>query len=86
MSFGGGTPGHLVIWAGDFNQTLSGKNYGGSNVKRDALFDALDGVGLVAWNAAAASAHEGMHAIDLICGPREITVLGQGRIDRCATA
>ena len=21
-----------------------------------------------------------MHAIDLICGPREITILGQGRI------
>jgi endonuclease/exonuclease/phosphatase family metal-dependent hydrolase len=74
-------PEHIVIWAGDFNQTISGPNYGGSNVKRDALLRALDELGLVGWNAAAANAKDGMHAIDLICGPREVTVARQGRID-----
>jgi hypothetical protein len=74
-------PSHLVIWAGDFNQTVSGRNYGGSVVKREALQHALDELGLVAWNAAAAGADEDMHAIDLICGPRETSLSRQGRID-----
>lgn len=38
-------------------------------------------LGLVAWNGVAAHATPGMHAIDLICGPREITVREQGRLD-----
>jgi hypothetical protein len=72
---------HVIIWAGDFNQTVSGRNFGGSVTKREALLAALDGLGLVAWNAAAANADEGMYAIDLICGPGERTTRRQGRID-----
>lgn len=72
---------HVLIWAGDFNQTLSGPNHGGSAAKREAFLGALDQLGLVAWNADAASADEGMHAIDLICGPRGIEIREQGRID-----
>jgi hypothetical protein len=74
-------PEHVAIWAADFNQTVAGPNYGGSKVKREALVRALDDLGLLAWNATAANAKDGMHAIDLICGPRDITMARQGRID-----
>lgn len=74
-------PGHAVIWAGDFNQHVHGPDRGGSRAKRAALEGALVRLGLVAWNGAAAHAESGMHAIDLICGPREIDVRVQGRID-----
>ena len=74
-------PKHVVIWAGDFNQTLSGRNQGGSAAKREALLRAIDKLGLKAWNAGAAHAADGLHAIDLICGPREVAINRQGRID-----
>jgi endonuclease/exonuclease/phosphatase family metal-dependent hydrolase len=74
-------PGHAVIWAGDFNQHVHGPDRGGSRAKREALEAALVRLGLVAWNGAAAHAQPGMHAIDLICGPREIEIRAQGRID-----
>jgi endonuclease/exonuclease/phosphatase family metal-dependent hydrolase len=74
-------PSQVVIWAGDFNQTISGPNHGGSATKREALLRALDELGLVAWNASAAHAVERMHAIDLICGPREISIARQGRME-----
>jgi endonuclease/exonuclease/phosphatase family metal-dependent hydrolase len=73
-------PDHVLVWAGDFNQTLAGPNHGGSAARREALQRALDELGLVAWNAAA-DGTDGLHAIDLICGPREITIARQGRID-----
>jgi endonuclease/exonuclease/phosphatase family metal-dependent hydrolase len=73
-------PDHVVIWAGDFNQALSGPNHGGSVAKREALQSALDELGLVAWNAEA-DGSDGLRAIDLICGPRGITLVEQGRID-----
>lgn len=74
-------PNHIVIWAGDFNQHVSGPNHGGSLAKREALVEALDNLALVAWNGAAAHANSGLCAIDLICGPRELDVREQGRID-----
>lgn len=74
-------PDHAIIWAGDFNQTVSGRNFGGSATRREALLGALDRLGLVAWNGAAANVDEGMRAIDLICGPCERTIGRQGRID-----
>lgn len=76
-----GHPQHAVIWAGDFNQHVHGPDRGGSRAKREALEAALVRLGLVAWNGAAAHAKPGMHAIDLICGPPEIDVRAQGRID-----
>lgn len=69
-----------MIWAGDFNQHVSGPNHGGSAAKREALVRALEGLGLVAWNREAAHDAEGLRAIDLICGPRELPVRAQGRI------
>jgi endonuclease/exonuclease/phosphatase family metal-dependent hydrolase len=60
---------HTLIWAGDFNQTLSGPNYGGSNEGRKLLAEALAELNLVAWNHESAHAKPPMHAIDLICGP-----------------
>lgn len=74
-------PEHHLIWAGDFNQHTSGPQAGGSKAKREALVGALDALGLVAWNGDAAHASSGLHAIDLICGPRELDVVRQGRID-----
>jgi len=74
-------PDHTLIWAGDFNQTLSGPNYGGSNARRHLLQAALDELDLVAWNQDAAHAKPSMHAVDLICGPanrtrRKVTKFG----------
>jgi hypothetical protein len=34
----------------------------------------------MAWNASAANAVEGTDAIDLICGPREISIARRGRL------
>ena len=62
-------PDHTLIWAGDFNQTLSGPNRVGSKKGRQLLFDALAELDLVAWNKDSAHANPWLHAIDLICGP-----------------
>lgn len=69
-----------VIWAGDFNQSLVGRNSAGSAVRRAALAKSLANLGLTAWNEAAAHARRGMCAIDLICGPKEYKPIRQGRI------
>jgi hypothetical protein len=61
-------PGELVIWAGDFNQSLVGPNWTGSTAGRALLVDALRGLGLTAWNAESPHAKTGMRAIDLVCG------------------
>jgi endonuclease/exonuclease/phosphatase family metal-dependent hydrolase len=71
----------LVIWAGDFNQTLEGTTQGGSESRRSLLLAALDSLGYEAWNASAQHAISGMCSIDLLCGPRERTPVSQGRID-----
>jgi endonuclease/exonuclease/phosphatase family metal-dependent hydrolase len=73
--------GSPVIWAGDFNQTVSGPNWGGSNERRDLLLDTLKHLDMVAWNGKADHAMSGMCAVDLICGPKECVLLSQGRID-----
>jgi len=73
--------GASVVWAGDFNQSLRGPNWGGSTAGRDALCARLAELGMVAWNAEASHAREGMCAIDLMCGPADLVLLAQGRID-----
>jgi endonuclease/exonuclease/phosphatase family metal-dependent hydrolase len=73
--------GTLIVWAGDFNQSLRGPNWGGSTTGREALSRCLTELGMVAWNAGAQHARDGMCAIDLICGPADLVVLAQGRID-----
>lgn len=59
----------LVVWAGDFNQSLDGPNHGGSERGRAQLAGALGDLGFVAWNRASRHADVGMCAIDLVCGP-----------------
>lgn len=73
--------GNPIIWAGDFNQSVSGPNWGGSNDRRDLLLDTLNRLDMVAWNGKADHAMSGMCAVDLICGPKECFLLPQGRID-----
>jgi endonuclease/exonuclease/phosphatase family metal-dependent hydrolase len=73
--------GSPVIWAGDFNQTVSGPNWGGSNDRRDLLIETINSLELEPWNGKADHAMNGMCAVDLICGPKECFVLPQGRID-----
>lgn len=72
--------GSLIVWAGDFNQTLVGPNYGGSRTNRKLLREALDDLGFEAWNAGSAHAKPGMCAIDLLCGPKDHPVRGIHRI------
>ena len=63
------SPGALVLWIGDFNQTLEGPNYGGSRAARRSLHDALGSLDMTAYNSSSQHARPGMCAIDLICGP-----------------
>jgi endonuclease/exonuclease/phosphatase family metal-dependent hydrolase len=72
-----------MIWAGDFNQSLDGSNLVGSKVGRDLLGEALDHLGFDAWNRSQDHAKQGLLAIDLICGPRDLAVRSVERIDPC---
>jgi endonuclease/exonuclease/phosphatase family metal-dependent hydrolase len=71
----------VIIWAGDFNQTVGGPNYGGSRAKRDTLIQTLATLDFEAWNRKEAHARAGLQAIDLICGRRDQRPVRQGRID-----
>ena len=71
----------LIIWAGDFNQTVTGPNYGGSGAKRGKLVAALRRLGFRAWNQDEPHASPGLHAIDLICGPTALAPSNWGRIE-----
>jgi hypothetical protein len=62
-------PDHLLIWAGDFNQSLIGPNLTGSSRGRDLLSQTLADLELVAWNATASHATPPSYVVDLICGP-----------------
>jgi hypothetical protein len=55
-----------VVWAGDFNQSLAGPLAGGSQVRRQALRDALDAAKIDVWNGEAAHAQRGLCAVDLV--------------------
>lgn len=74
-------PRDLIVWAGDFNQTLTGPCRSGSLAKRQRLASALARLGFEAWNRDVAHARPGLRAIDLICGPKEVVVADTGRID-----
>lgn len=67
-------PDAVVIWAGDFNQSLVGTEYVGSKHQRVLLEEALAGLHLTAWNRDCAHRlQSGMHTIDLVCGPSDIS-------------
>jgi hypothetical protein len=67
-------PEAFVLWAGDFNQSLDGPNLTGTKSGRDLVEQALDRLGLVAWNRGSPHALAGMCAIDLFCGPASLEV------------
>ena len=70
-----------IVWAGDFNQTVTGPNRSGSHAKRRALVDALKSARLEAWNGDAAHAKDGLCAVDLICGAPSERPTRLGRIE-----
>lgn len=74
----------IIVWAGDFNQSLSGSNRGGSNDSRALLKKTLCDLDLIAWNEHMAHAIPGMKAIDLICGPAKRPVKAIDRLDPVA--
>lgn len=74
-------PDALVLWVGDFNQSLAGPNVVGSNRGRGGLNNALDDLGFEAWNANAPHACADLHTIDLICGPSAQPLHRVGRVD-----
>jgi Endonuclease-reverse transcriptase len=69
-----------VIWAGDFNQSLWGANYGGSTARRRMLLDALAELRMIPFNAALPHASAGMTTIDLICGTKSLQLESARRI------
>jgi hypothetical protein len=62
-------PDRMIIWAGDFNQSLVGRNLTGSKRAREQLSSALKRLDLVAWNSNAPHSSPDMCAVDLVCGP-----------------
>jgi hypothetical protein len=74
-------PRAVLIWAGDFNQSLDGPNLVGSRSGRLLLRGALDHLGFTAWNQSEHHANTGLSAIDLICGPRDVCITHVERID-----
>jgi hypothetical protein len=73
--------GELVVWAGDFNQTLAGPLWGGSATRRAMLAQALASIGYAAWNEDAEHARARMRAIDFICGPADWELAARGRLE-----
>jgi hypothetical protein len=69
-----------VIWAGDFNQSVTGTISGGSLARRQVLAGALDNLGMTAWNGEEQHALKGLRAVE-ICGPRDIVPVSVSRID-----
>lgn len=67
-------PQAVVMWAGDFNQSLAGPNLTGSRRGRVVLLAALDRLGMQAWNAESPHARSGLSTIDLVCGPATVPV------------
>jgi len=62
--------GHLcVFWAGDFNHPLVGPLRGFSRHARARIDEALQTLGMIAFNRTSVHAKSGVFAIDLICGP-----------------
>lgn len=59
----------VVIWAGDFNQSLEGSEAVGSRSGRHRLESTLVRLGMQAWNRCSEHAVPGLRTIDLICGP-----------------
>jgi hypothetical protein len=59
----------MIVWAGDFNQSMLGPNLTGSTSGRQQVAAAFKALNLVAWNANEPHSKPGMGAIDLICGP-----------------
>jgi len=72
--------GEPIVWAGDFNQSVTGPNWGGSTRARGGLNKCLADLGCVAWNGEADHADHDLRAIDLICGLKDQVILAQGRI------
>lgn len=73
--------GDPVIWAGDFNQSVTGPNLTGSAEGRAALTKTLAELGYSAWNGASAHAVANLCSVDLVCGPSDLKPVRQGRID-----
>jgi endonuclease/exonuclease/phosphatase family metal-dependent hydrolase len=74
-------PDMQLLWAGDFNQSLEGPNATGSRVGRTLVEACLTRLGMHAWNRNAPHAVDGLSAIDIICGPQDLSVREVLRID-----
>jgi len=60
---------HNVFWVGDFNHPLEGPLRGFSRHARTRIDEALQTLGMTAFNRTSRHAKSGLCAIDLICGP-----------------
>ncbi len=63
--------GYRLLWGGDFNQGLSGREHVGSLSGRALLKSAFDDLGLVPMTTAAAGWAAGAHAIDHLAVPED---------------
>lgn len=76
-----------VVWGGDWNHAMSGREWSGSLAGRRCIVDAVDRLGLQIPTAAAPHQIDGLLSIDHIAIPRTWTVLSvehYSAFDNCA--
>jgi hypothetical protein len=70
-------PNQELVWGGDFNHALVGREYAGSKGGRVFVAHALDGLGLTASTTDLPHQIEDLLSIDHIATPREVPESGQ---------
>ena len=73
-------PAGELVWGGDWNHSLSGREFVGSMKGRSDIEDLLAARGLVAATADLPSAVEGVRSIDHIAAPRDWPVAAHRRV------
>ncbi|WP_416954293.1 endonuclease/exonuclease/phosphatase family protein [Nocardioides sp. T5] len=72
-----------LVWGGDWNHALTGKEYAGSKVCRDAIASALDELGLVVPTAELPHAIDGLLSIDHVAVPAGLAATARRIVAEC---
>ncbi|WP_299926078.1 endonuclease/exonuclease/phosphatase family protein [uncultured Nocardioides sp.] len=72
-----------LVWGGDWNHALTGKEYAGSKVGRDAIASALDELGLVVPTTDLPHAIEGLLSIDHVAVPAGLAATARRVVAEC---
>jgi hypothetical protein len=73
--------GHRLIWGGDWNHALSGREYAGSIAGRAHLLRAVEALGLTVVSAQLTHCIDGLLSIDHITIPAGVTASQSARVE-----